>query len=274
MNNTFSIQRFGLLLKRQWLEFGKIYLISLAIVLGIFLTFYSFYYQSITNFQYSGGSYERGLFFRIPLFIVMGILFTTIIASTYFAHLGQKSKAIIDLMTPASTFEKFISAIFFTTVLGIMGFLLLFYLTDLAFMTKLRSWYESSGNNMYLDGKKVELAQLFPYFFDRDTKNELDFLYVFPFLLTSIFLLGSIYFEKFHYIKTTICLMIFCGVWTAIIYKSGRFLFEGRIPIHMENAKHVFNQRSIMELLTTLLFVILTLIFWAITYVRLKEKEV
>ena len=87
MNNTFSIQRFGLLLKRQWLEFGKIYLISLVVVLGVLLTFYGFQYYSITHFEhFENRSYSRNpLIFRIPLFLVTGLIFITIMASTYFA---------------------------------------------------------------------------------------------------------------------------------------------------------------------------------------------
>jgi hypothetical protein len=270
MNNTFSIQRFGLLLKRQWLEFGKIYLISLAVVLGIFLSFYGYNYYAITNFMARGFSHHMA--FRIPLFIVTGLIFITIIGSNYFAHLGQKPRAIIDLLVPTSTFEKLMGGILFTSVLGILSYLLLFYLTDLAFMTKLRSWYETSGNNMFLDGKKVELSDMFPYFFT-DTKKEVPIpILAGSFLLTSIFLLGSIYFEKFHYIKTTIVVMIFSGIWTAIIAKFGIVLFEGKTAVHQTHFNDV--SKSNVELLITLLLIVLTLIFWSITYVRLKEKEV
>lgn len=277
MNNTFNIQRFGLLLKRQWLEFGKIYLISLVVVLGIFLTFYGFQYYAIYNNQI--GAFSRTpLEFRIPLFLVTGLIFITIIGSTYFAHLGQKSRAIIDLMIPASTFEKLVAGIFYTTVLGIFSYLLLFYLTDLAFVIKLRSWYEHSGRNMFLDGEKVELAEMFPFFFPyfhfRNDRHMFEGFYMLPFLFTSLFLLGSIYFEKFHYIKTAIVVMIFSGIWTAIIAKSGKLLFDGRIPIDREQTRHIFQNRDSGEIWLTVLGIALTLIFWAITYVRLKEKEV
>ena len=273
MNNTFSIQRFSLLLKRQWLEFGKIYLISLVVVLGIFLCFYGFNYYSITNFKEQTTFSDRVLFFRVPLFIIMGLLFTSIIASSYFAHLGQKPRAIIDLMIPASTFEKFMGSIFFTSILGIMSYLLLFYLTDLAFVIKLRGWYESSGNPMFLDGQKVNLAEMFPLLFARQDASSFAPVYIFPFLLTSIFLLGSIYFERFHYIKTSIVVMIFSGIWFAIIMKAGKLLFQGRIPVD-NGMRHMFSERNTAEYLITLLVVLVTLIFWAITYVRLKEKEV
>ena len=273
MNNTFSIKRFGLLLKRQWLEFGKIYLISLVVVLGVLLSFYGYNYYAITNFIDGGFSSNR-IYIRIPLFVVTGLLFITTIASNYFAHLGQKSRAIIDLMTPNSTFERFMGGVFFTTVLGISSYLLLFYLTDLAFMTKLRSWYETSGNNMFLDGKKVELNQMFPYFFNDNRKEVPMPVLAGSFLLTSVFLLGSIYFEKFHYIKTAICVMIFSGIWTAIIVKSNKVLFEGKIPINNNHMRDMFNERNTVEIWVALLIVALTLIFWALTYVRLKEKEV
>ena len=271
MNNTFNIQRFGLLLKRQWLEFGKIYLISLVVVFGVLLSFYGYNYYAITNFI-DGELSSNRTYIRIPLFFVTGLLFITIIASSYFAHLGQKTRAIIDLMIPTSTFEKFMGGIFFTTVLGISSYLLLFYLTDLAFMTKLRSWYETSSNNMFLNGKKVELDQMFPYFFS-DNRREVPIpILVSSFLLTSVFLLGSIYFEKFHYIKTAICVMIFSGVWAAIIAKSAKVLFEGKIAIY--NTPHIRQTKDGVEFWGTLLIIVLTLIFWALTYVRLKEKEV
>jgi hypothetical protein len=272
MNNTFNIQRFGLLLKRQWLEYGKIYLISLAVLLGIFLAFYGFQYYTLTH--YNTGAFNRNpLVFRVILFLITGLIFITIIASSYFAHLGQKSRAIIDLMIPASTFEKLVASIFYTSVLSISSFLLLFYLTDLAFVTKLRSWYEHSGNNMFLDGKKVELAQMFPFFVHEDNgKDRFDAFFVLPFLFTSVFLLGSIYFEKFHYIKTAISVMIFSGIWTAIVAKAGQELFRNKIPI--DGNTQIQHAKNGIETGMIFLLIALTLIFWAITYVRLKEKEV
>ncbi len=260
MNNTFSIQRFGLLLKRQWLEFGKIYLISLVVVIGVLLAFYFGSLWSVLREETPFRS--RDLNFREPLFLVFGFMFISVIASNYFAHLGQKPKAIIDLMIPASTFEKFLTGIFFTTILSTASFLLLFYLTDLAFVGKLRGIYnDNEVNNMQ-------------YFFTKNTADLFVPIYWVPFFVTSIFLLGSIYFEKFHYIKTAICVMIFSGIWAAIIAKSNKLLFDGRIPINYDNAKHVFNERSTAEILASLILIVLTLIFWTITYVRLKEKEV
>ncbi|MFI5451212.1 hypothetical protein ACHMWN_03555 [Pedobacter sp. UC225_61] len=273
MNNTFNIQRFGLLLKRQWLEFGKIYLITLAVALGVILTFYSLslwgYITEVTPF------YERALQFREPLFLILGFLFITVIASNYFAHLGQKPKAIIDLMIPASTFEKFLTGIIFTALLSTVSFILIFYLTDLAFIAKLRSIYTSVEQlTPYVhNGQEINSYDNLAYFFSKNTGDD-KFLpiYYAPFFVTSIFLLGSIYFNKFHYIKTAISVMIFSGIWTAIIIKSGKLLFDNRSPINQTTRN--FSGKDNVEIWLTLLLVALTLIFWSLTYVRLKEKEV
>jgi len=260
MNNTFNIQRFGLLLKRQWLEFGKIYLITLVVVFGVTVAFYGFNIFPLERFR---GPHDLG--FREPLFVIFGFLFITIIASSYFAHLGQKPKAIIDLMIPASTFEKFLGAIIFTSLMSTISFLLIFYITDLAFISYLKSNLTEVGAKEILFITEKEFISDF---------RELRFVYMLPLFVTSVFLLGSIYFNRFHYIKTAISVMIFSGIWTYIIYNSGRFLFDNKILIHNEDGRLGWLERSYIEMYMILLLALLTYIFWAITYVRLKEKQV
>ena len=268
MNNTFNIQRFGLLMKRQWLEFGKIYLITLVVALGVIVAFYGItlwpYLTEVSTFA------PRELNFREPLFLIFGTLFISVIASNYFAHLGQKPKAIIDLMIPASTFEKFLGSLLFTGILATASFTLLFYLTDLAFMVKVRAMYFHTATASLTESAAAYDDNV-DYFF---SKHEIfKPLYVAPLFITSIFLLGSIYFEKFHYIKTTIAVMIFAGIWTAVIAKAGKMLFEGKVPIG-ENSFRQMNERSTAEIWITVLLLLLTFVFWSITYVRLKEKQV
>lgn len=276
MNNTFNIQRFGLLLKRQWLEFGKIYLISLVVVIGVEAAFYAFNLYPFTSFS------RDTLSFREPLFVLFGLLFITAIASSYFAHLGQKPKAIIDLMIPVSTFEKFLGGILFTALLSSASFVLIFYLVDLAFVSHIRSVFDaelvksSITQTGALDEPSVKdhLAYFFTHNYNRS--NLLKPFYVVPAFISSIFLLGSVYFNKFHYIKTTIAVMIFCGVWTAIIAKSGKLLFDNKVRINSISisVNRGFSDRYIFELWGTVLLIVLTVVFWTITYVRLKEKEV
>ncbi|RZK40838.1 MAG: hypothetical protein EOO90_13525 [Pedobacter sp.] len=265
MNNTFTLTRFGLLLKRQWLELGKFYLISFAVLFGVIVAVYGYAnYLIMDAHRISTSSAD----FRVPLFFISGILFTTIIASGYFAHLGQKSRAIFDLMIPASTFEKFLSAVFFTVVLGIFGFLVIFYVTDLVFLTKLRDWFMSTEKA----GDSSNLNNFFPYFFNQEHERLPIAVFISPLLLTAVFLLGSIYFERFHYIKTALSVLIFSGLWTFMLFKAGQILFENKIPI--SRSQHFVQTKDTAEALVTFAFVTLTLLFWAIAYVRLKEKEV
>lgn len=256
MDNTFNFKRFGLLLKRQWLEFGRIYLISLLVALGVIVTFYSFSLWSdlILEKQYS----RRDLNFREPLFLIFGFLFITVIASSYFNNMGQKPKAIIELMIPASTFEKFLAGVFFTGLLNTLSFLLIFHLVDLAFVMKLEA----------ITGIKSqeELMYLYKYIWHIP-----GFVFLIPFFVTSIFLLGSIYFNKFHYIKTAISVMIFSGIWTYIVMNTTEYLMKGRVPVGQRNWN---DGRQDVQIWITVVLAVLTLIFWAITYVRLKEKEV
>lgn len=270
MNNTFNTQRLGLLLKRQWLEFGKIYLISLMVLMGIFLAFYGYnYYHFVTDYKeiHAGDSSYRVFHFRIPVFVVTGLIFGTLVASTYFSHLGQKSKAVIDLLIPASTFEKFLAGIFYTLILSTLSFMTLFYLTDLFFVMKVRAIFEEATKAAIQPSNRLD------YFFTENNVNDFKALYFIPCLITSPFLLGSVYFNRFHYVKTAISLMVFMGAWALIVINSGEALFRGRVIANTEQMQNI-NGKGQAELLVSLLIITLSLIFWGLTYLRLKEKEV
>jgi hypothetical protein len=268
MNSTFNIKRFGLLLKKQWFEFGKIYLITLAVVAGIILSFYSFALYSFSPYD----SIERQFNFREPLFIILGILFITIISSNYYAHLGQKSKAIIDLMLPASVFEKFLTGVLFSSFISIVSYVVVFKVIDLTFLNLTFSSYEVTRTVTSEEGVSTITSyneQLFSrYLMDIDSELLALFILI-PFLLTSIFLLGSIYFNRFHYIKTTISTMTFVALASFVVFKTTEFLNSGKMPRNTSG-----NHENDYLCLIPLSIALLTLIIWGITYVRLKEKEV
>jgi hypothetical protein len=68
--------------------------------------------------------------------------------------------------------------------------------------------------------------------------------------------------------------MIFSGILSFILFKTGSWLFEGKIMIDQEDRNTNHMSQNTAEWLGVLLLVVLTAIFWSITYVRLKEKEV
>lgn len=256
MNNTFNLHRFTLLLKRQWLEFGKIFLITLLVATGVIVAFYGLTLLPLEELGYV----SRRLSFREPLFFIFGFLFISIIASSYFAHLGQKSKAIIDLLIPASTFEKFLAGFFFTSILSVLAFILIFIITDWAFIAYIKSYFKT--------GNVKELADV-EMFFNKNDINSFAPLYLAPFTVTSVFLLGSAYFNRFHYIKTAICVMLFSGAWTYIVMNSVEAILSNKTPINRYS-----HGKDTMEWVLFAIIVLFTLVVFSITYVRLKEKEV
>lgn len=273
MNDTFNINRFGLLLRRQWLEFGKIFLITLGVAFGVIATFYAVNLCPV--FLENSVPYV-GVGFREPLFVIFGFLFITVVASNYFAHLGQKPKTIIELLLPASTFEKFLASLVFTAILSVLGYILIFYITDLVFMTKLRDIPNAVNTERYytqtIDGKDISVDR-YVYLFEALKNNMFLPFYIAPLFVTSVFLLGSIYFEKFHYIKTAIAIMLFSGIAGYVVAKVAEFLMSDRHPINM-NGSMVVGGRNTIEILIMALVFLFTMVFWTITYVRLKEKEV
>lgn len=267
MNSTINIKRFGLLLKKQWLEFGKIQLIALAVVIGIILSFYSY---ALYRFD-TRSTLESLFYFREPLFIVLGILFITINSSNCFAHLGQKSKATIDLMLPASVFEKFLAGVLFSSFLSILSYVLIFKVIDAAFINLTYKGYHTTISWTVENVTKSYSynAYFFDNYLNRADSVLLLSIILFPLLLTSIFLLGSIYFNSFHYIKTAVSTMIFVAIAFFVVFKAKEFLTFG---MKMKNIPD--NQENVYLFLYPLSIALLTLIIWIITYVRLKEKEV
>ncbi|MBC6111714.1 hypothetical protein ACFOG5_14630 [Pedobacter fastidiosus] len=272
MNNTFNMNRFGLLLRRQWLDFGKIYLISLAVVLGIIVGFYGYNIPSPlknNNFDYDGNLDMR---FRYPLLLMLGFIFISIVASSYFNILGQKSRAILELMTPASVLEKFLVGVFYTGIISLFSYLLIFYIADLGFSKYLNSELAMFGNSSPKGGSIKEVETIsFQIFHDENYRSYCSYFFAIPFLITSIFLLGSIYFNRFHFIKTALSVMVFTGMASYVVFKVSEQLTK-----NMTSINHTLESNEKENVLLILLAVtsLLTLIFWLITYVRLKEKEV
>jgi len=271
MNNTFNFNRFGLLLKRQWLDFGRIYLISLLVVVGAMIGFY--YYNmpsphSDHNFDYEGNIDMR---FRYPIYLILGFLFISIVASSYFSILGEKSRAILEMMTPASNFEKFLCGVFYTTLVSFISYLIIFYFVDISFVKYINAHLsEYKSSNPKVESLKA-VESMFTQLIDEKKYLEYSFaFFCFPFLITSIYLLGSAYFKKFHYIKTTVVVMVFSAISVFTIFKTADLLTRN---MYRHNMQDIANKNNLI-LAFCLLTLLVTVIFWLITYVRLKEKEV
>lgn len=271
MSNLFNTTRFFALIRRQWIGFGRIYLMSIGVIAGVIFCFYAFNigtdYNEIKN---ESAHVYSVLNFRSPLFCVLGLFFVTVISSSYFADLGRKTKAIFELMIPASQLEKFLVGIFYTVIISISSYLLIYYLIDLAFVSYLRGFGPAVRTEVNSLGEQVTV-DFWQYYFDVDYPKGISNMFFLPILLNAIFLLGGIIFKSYQYIKTAVSLVLYCVVWMSLFVYFMKTQTENTVQQvngnYWSDIGHIFG-------LITVTGIVLTFIFWGIAFLRLKEKEI
>lgn len=275
MNSYFNLNRWLLYIGKHWNENKKRYLLSLAAVGGLLVLWYSFVmiidksYPLVLNMQ--AITYFVGLF-------LTGCLF----ASIQFNDLGDGPKGIAYLLLPASTFEKLLSAILFSIVLYFICYTAVYYIVDfimvkLSNSMMLKRFEETrSGNYAPQEIINVFVSPFSPV-------NLFYYVLIIYFSIQSIFLLGSVYFAKYSYIKTLIWgLIVFLVLvfWEHKIVDSfmphGSFMKPFTAYKVTENGKELMIRLPewIGSILLFLMMYALPPILWIVTYFRLKEKEV
>ncbi len=271
MSNLFNTTRFFALIRRQWIGFGRIYLMSIGVIAGVIFCFYAFNigtdYNEIKN---ESAHVYSVLNFRSPLFCVLGLFFVTVISSSYFADLGRKTKAIFELMIPASQLEKFLVGIFYTVIISISSYLLIYYLIDLAFVSYLRGFGPAVRTAVNSLGEQVTV-DFWQYYFDVDYPKGIGNILFLPILLNAIFLLGGIIFKSYQYIKTAVSLVLYCVAWMSLFVYFMKTQTENTVQQingnYWSDIDHIFG-------LITVTGIVLTFIFWGIAFLRLQEKEI
>jgi len=270
MNNTFDFNRFVRLINRQWIGVGKIYLMSLGIIAGIIIGSYAYSIHDITNAaQYN--NLEKLFSFRLLLFAIIGLSFISIISSSYFSTLGQKSRAIFDILIPASTLEKFLSSLFYTVILSTLSYLLLFFIIDLGFVSYVRSNFTSTSTHFSHELNKDVIVDNLNYFFLVNWPKNTCWVLFLPFLLNAIFLLGSIAFNNFHFIKTAIVVVIYSTIFVIGLVKIMVWFTKDTI---VANRNMFFSDETNVLKLICVVGVLVTFLLWGIAYLKLKEKEI
>ena len=99
MNQTFSFQRFSLLVGKNWAENKKRYLLSILAYISLLSVWFMFVMLTDSSHPLAKGLQEVTFFFS--LFLV-GPFF----ASQFFSDLGSKTKGTNYLMVPASVLEN------------------------------------------------------------------------------------------------------------------------------------------------------------------------
>jgi hypothetical protein len=275
MNSYFNLNRWLLYIGKHWNENKKRYLLSLAAVGGLLVLWYSF--VMIVDKSYPLVLNMQAITYFVGLFLT-GCLF----ASIQFNDLGEGPKGISYLLLPASLFEKLLTALLFSVVLYFICYTAVYYIVDFIMVKLSNSMmltrFEETRSGNYAPQEIVNV------FVSSDTPINL-FFYLLIIYLTvqSIFLLGSIYFAKYSYIKTLIWgLIVFLVLvfWEHKIVEPfmphGSFFKPFTVYRVTENGKDLMIRLPewISSILLFMMMYTLPPILWIVTYFRLKEKEV
>jgi len=267
MNNTFDFNRFKLLIGRQWQSYKKEYFLIVGVLLAIILYFYG---NELYKVFEEGDivMYNNDFRFRIPLFIILGLLYISLTASSYFKNYGKSNAAIAEILVPASKLEKFLAGIFYTTGLGFVTYLLLFHIIDFGFMNYVRSFTTSTTS--YMENGKEIVRDNLNFLHKVIYIDPVKYFVFLPFTINALFLLGSIYFKNKQFIKTIVSVAIYAGLCFFLIYSIYRLFFLGHMQLDKNN---IDDNKDLIKFLFAALGWTITIILWTITYVRLKEKE-
>lgn len=255
MNNTFNMQRFLWLFNKHTKENYKTYLMSIGVFVAIlsFTMGYVAYFGGLNN-----GTQEAffAFFLTFP---------GTVFASLAFSKLGSKSGAISILTLPVSTFERYLVGWIYSFVIFQIVFFTCFFAVDIAIVNISNHYLKTETKLIDITSEETKLYVVFFYFW----------------FLQSVAFLGSIFFNKLHFIKTAlvfflalIILVVTNKIMAQLIMDSqvsARFPFSNLFIKDGISSYYIAAQPSVI---LTVVLCISALCLWVAAYFKLKEKQV
>ena len=264
MNNTIDFNRFSLLVKRQWVENRKLFLMGIIIILGLEIVVYSL-----------GLNWKTGDFMlmqiRTALFSISFFLGGSFFTNYVLRDLSDKNSSTSFLLVPASHFEKQLSACFYVFVVFPIIFLLIFYVIDFSFVTIANGLYNS------LVGKKELSPNEYLFDFLRKSENaKLSIMIPAWVSIQSFMILGSITFMGWSYIKTGFAGFVILFAIVLLVGFIQRILLDDLS--NQLGGSHYFQIKPTKDMLENyVLFGLkyaLAPLLLVIAYFKLKEKQV
>ena len=252
MNNTLSMPRLMRLMRKHWIENFSFYSMAALAIFGLFAVV-------LTIWLMGSGSYysEESLYviYLSGLFIA-GCIF----AGNSFGMLGDKAKGGYWLALPASHLEKLITTIFFTTIVFFAVYSACFYILKPVAVAYINSKIADHPDRYHYDTLKWE----------GDGFGKVFYAFLFGFVaLQALYLMGSAFFSKHAFIKTTIITAALAFLLAFYTYKLGNWV----IPKNVATGHLIEPSERQKNILLWILKLIWAPIFWFITWFRLREKE-
>ena len=283
-NQVFSFTRWRLLVAKQWTENRRRYLLSLLAIGGLLAAWEAFLiavipYAPLEPFM-QFATYTVGLFFT-------GCFF----ASTLFSELGNKKQALPWLSLPASHLEKLLCAILFSVVLFYGAYTAVFYLVDIPMVQWSNSILQKHPLNWPNSSSPIPESLVYNVITAAGAPPPEKQWHLFTwgyFAVQSAFLLGSVYFSRFSFIKTVVSGLLFMLAfvvfqklvlfpmkpdgWSDNFFRWTQDMNE--LNDHDQPLREVRLSYHLDSIFLLLAEFGVAPFFWVVTWFRLKEKQV
>lgn len=297
MTQIFDARRWWLLVGKHWSENRKKYTLVLTAIAGLLLLWFivilaSDGYRS-TNPSMQVSTYYFGLF-------VAGCLY----GSMLFADLGSKTRGLNYLLVPASHLEKLLCSLLYAVVIFFVCYTSIFYIVDAIAIKAGNALAYSHWLKHHVVADVFEPRTITNVFYEPGESRDpgrLVFLLLY-FVIQAVFIVGSVYFARFSFIKTIIAALlaglIIVFLVAKVIYPilpHGSY-YQGITSYHVYTVKEnltingvadgisIYSDPATDKLVTlpawienVLLFLVkfaFAPLFWVAAYFRLKEKEI
>jgi len=270
----FSFTRLGYLLKKQWIENQKFYLLGILAMAGIMSLALLLPMQNGRGLTLE----NQQIFFLFGL-VITGFIFSTMLLNSF----GDKKKGIEALMLPASATEKVSMAVIYS----ILFFPVIYFLTVYPVLILMHTVDAKTNGNInplyFPQWGKIEATVFFAYF-----------------MLQSLGLLCSIMFRRFVFLKAAVLVFLTFFNTTYLNSKIAENSLKGLQPRNLTieertnnlytykssslyNALHFGKLQSNKHYMVTLTKQqrmsirisgwLVVLFFWFLTWLKLRERQ-
>ena len=246
-----------MLIKKQWAEHARLYTLSTGAIAGLMAI--AFFVWGLTDKPPVIATY-------IILLVTMS-LGGAIFASMTFAELSQRTTGIYWLSVPATHGEKLVCGILFSQLFFNIVVLALFFVLQPIAIAMAKSPEPMHFHTAYA---RSEFALVI---------WNITTGYV---AMQALFILGSVYFQRFSFVKTVVATVLVALVFGAFM----NYVVSPIMPDHMnmrgfsevhiyeQGVDHIYSLPGWSSVGIRYVFQYIWVpIFWAATYFRLKEKE-
>lgn len=263
MNNTFNLKRFGLLLKKTLLE-KPMQMFGFTGLIFIFILIVYYIVKTFVNFQVAQNiSFLWGL---------VGGDF--ILASFMFNYFSTTAGGSSYLTLPVSNFEKWLCAVLIAAVLYPLIFMVFYRIMDAGFVAAYHHSLDPNGPFYKIRYDAVYLLS----FGDRMPRIVYPMFLVF----SGMMLIGSLYFNKVALVKTALAICIVFFAIYGLNYLFARLIFsniDDAFPFqHVailvgKEVGSVELPKSVHDPVWYFINFGFPVILWAVSFIRLREKE-